>query len=917
MGAKKVNNAKTAALLYRISKAMAAVKNGRELLKIIITETQSVFEFYDIGLAVLDKSGEFYLDWSVFYEEINPSEANTAQRENNIYKFPADEPLMKYAIERADKEGKPFIENMTTEFIEKFKDFPHLPLEVKHGFKQFLVTTLKFSGETLGILNFNSLRENHFDDCDFELFQAIADLVAVAVANITAREEIIEREREKSMLLSISQAIATIQNTEQLFKVIFERIQPLFGFYDVGLFVLSNDGKYITDWAGKSPEMSPSFGNQLLNQQELHTLTFANSPLQFVSEELARTGSPLVFRYDEDYLNWMSDTDFRAKLKAIIETGGYREFLAIPLKTGGKLLGLLFFNTKTSGFFDAEKFSLFQTVADQISVAFANIKANEEILERTCEKSVLLSISEDIASARNAVELLQIIRDKAQQLILFFDTGILIVEDDGEHHYDLAVNLQGWDESEANKKLHALGLTRMEHANSYVEFVMQLIEKAKCPIIEDYEARSLEFDYPFFAIMNEIGIKEGIGTKLKSGGKTFGTFWLNSLEKNHFKPEQFEIFQALADQVAVAVSNILANDEIKKQLTEITDLKKRLEAENKYLTEEVRKNYNFEEIIGTSLRLQEVFEIVETVAPTDATVLIQGETGTGKELIARAIHNRSIRNTRALIKVNCATLPRELVESELFGHERGAFTGATEKRIGKFELANHGTIFLDEIGELPLEMQIKFLRVLQEKEIERLGGKNTINLNLRVVAATNRNLAKEVEAGRFRADLYYRLSTVELFLPPLSERREDIEALTLHFARKYAAKFSRQIESISTKMLNELNAYDFPGNIRELEHIVEHAVIFSKNEKLILPRSLNTEVTEKSGDLETSVNHNESTEINGTRNLQDVERDHIINVLQQTAGRIKGKNGAAEILGLKPATVYFRMNKLGIDKKNL
>jgi transcriptional regulator with GAF, ATPase, and Fis domain len=342
-------------------------------------------------------------------------------------------------------------------------------------------------------------------------------------------------------------------------------------------------------------------------------------------------------------------------------------------------------------------------------------------------------------------------------------------------------------------------------------------------------------------------------------------------------------------------------------------LKKRLEAENVYLSEEIGKNYNFEEIIGTSPRLRQVFEIIETVAPTDATVLIQGETGTGKELAARAVHNRSTRSTRPLIKINCAALPRELVESELFGHERGSFTGAHERRIGKFELAEQGTIFLDEIGELPLDAQVKLLRVLQEKEIERLGGKGTIKLDLRVVAATNRNLAAEVQQGRFRADLYYRLSTVELFMPPLRERREDIEPLTLYFARKYAAKFSRLIERVSTEMLRELNAYDFPGNIRELEHIVEHAVIFSKNEKLILPRLLigNAETNQvSSGDESKKIKLSASE----PQTLSSIEREHIIEVLRQTSGRIKGKRGAAEILGLNPATVYFRMKKLGIEK---
>lgn len=1451
------------ALLYRIAKALASVKDGRELLQIIVKEAQPVFGFYDIGLAVLDKSGEFYVDWAVLYSEISPSEANDAMRGVEIFKIPANEPLFRDGIARIEQTGKPIIEDLTAEFAEKYRDFPHLPVEIEFGYKQFLVTTLKFGGETFGLLNFNSRRENHFESCDLDLFQAIADLVAVAVANIRANEEIVERACEKEVLLSISQAIATIQNPQQLFKVIFERVQPIFGFHDVGLFVLSKDAAQMTDWAAQYEQINPSPGNRQIKEFEMETFHFENSMMPKIADRLAIAGSPIIFSYQEMIAaDSFWEADFKEKLQTVIAEGGYREFLAAQLKTGGVMRGLLFFNSKQSGFFSEPQFAMFQTVADQIAVAVANIQANEEILEREREKSrlleiteliaqvkanddllrlivdkikplfgfedcglfvvspdkethkdlaalipgvspskfneriaavkaaqnvphpgsiveqmmseieaagkpvlldfvdlveqfpdypqfvgtdilelgyrdclvanlvvrgeaigmfcinalkkdffqprifplfqavahsisiavanilaneeilererektVLLSISEDIAGARNAIELLQVIREKAQQLIPFHDTGILIVESDGSHHYDLSVTLPGWDDSEANRKLQQQNLRRIPHENSYLALVMEQMEKAGSPIIHDWEfafqnfehpffptaeamgnkesiattlksggvtfgtfwlnsleknsfspaqfevfqaladqvavavsnilaneeilerereksvllsiseaianirdknelwrvmiekvqpligfkasvstiysadysqyryflfssiltenlerdlqdhlgaflpiagtsdewvlrqpdvatldiaekerlakgnpsaikilkalgitqnlyiklrsagriigvqhfhfedaaavteknvelaksitdliataianilaneeilerereksvllsisediasarnavelmqvirdkaqalipfydtgvlivepdgehhydlavtlpdwddsqsnnllraaghnrirhpnsfvaemMKKLEMcgtpiigdweeifastDYPFFSVLKSLGFRESLVTPLKSGGNTFGTLWLNSLEKNHFHEKQFEIFQALADQVAVAVSNILANNEIKHQLAEIKELKKRLEAENVYLTEEIGKTYNYAEIVGASEPLRQVFAVIEQVAPTDATVLIQGETGTGKELVARAVHNRSPRADRPLIKINCAALPRELVESELFGHERGSFTGAVQRRVGKFELANNSTIFLDEIGELPLEMQVKLLRVLQEREIERLGGKDTIKLDLRVVAATNRNLAQEVQAGRFRADLYYRLCTVELFMPPLRTRRADIEPLTLHFAQKYAAKFSRRIDRVSSRMLAELNAYDFPGNIRELEHIVEHAVIFSRDEKLILPRPLVADLAEGKT-AETVESSNPPFPNSEKQTLAKVEREHILAVLRQTSGRIKGAGGAAEILGLNPATVYFRMKKLEIKR---
>ncbi len=1243
------------ALLYRIAKAMASVKDGRELLKIIVEETQPVFGFYDIGLSVLDKSGEFYTDWAVYYAEINPSEANLAQRELNLYQYPVDEPLMKHAVARAEKEKKPFVENMTAEFIEEFKDFPHLPLEIAHGYRQFLVTTLKFGGKTLGVLNFNSLCANHFDDCDLELFQAIADLVAVAVSNILANDEILEREREKSQLLAISEQLATIRDKHSLFDVIFNKLQPVFHFDDTAVALydenleytqhlhsstdenLRDNANYRSIMSEKVPTagnphgeftnyktaqivtleyflehyshhvgvqvmkdfglqecviMPLRYGGRLLGTLEFHSRVrgkfndsqmplFRNladqvavavsnilankeifdrerekSVLLAITEQIAVIrdkndlfrviaeklkpifdfdeastvlfdqnfqytqnikGINSIIRADDELHNQMlaektnlenspyQDIIHTQKPRIIkiesvakhypdfigvkiVQSYGFREFVAMPLRYAGKLLGVFEIYSLTEGKFQQSQIPVYTHLADQIAVAVSNIFANEEILEREREKSVLLSISEAIATVRDKDELfgifnqklrpilgydyasvlevnntrkhyryyltisdqsleanelyneaarfrpfnpyiesvldsaapvtyitdelleqypngaglklqqslgveqsvvfvlknagqtvglfilhykalqaikeerlplfrnianqvavalgnilandeilerereksrlleiteviaqvkatddlLKLIVGKIKPLFDFHDCGIFIITADGKTHSDLAgpeVSPSDWNRmiSEASQLL--------PHKGSPVEWMMSEIDKRKSPINFDFVDLVKNFpDYPQIkdADLLKMGYRDCLAANLVVRGKSIGMFCINALAKDFFPKDVTPLFQAVTNNISIAVANILANEEIQNQLAEITDLKKRLEAENKYLTEEVGKNYNFEEIVGTSPRLRQVFEIIETVAPTDATVLIQGETGTGKELAARAVHNRSTRSARPLIKINCAALPRELVESELFGHERGSFTGARERRIGKFELADQGTIFLDEIGELPLDAQVKLLRVLQEKEIERLGGKGTIKLDLRVVAATNRNLAAEVQAGRFRADLYYRLSTVELFIPALRERREDIEPLTLYFACKYAAKFSRRIERVSTEMLRELNRYGFPGNIRELEHIVEHAVIFSKNEKLILPRPL-------AGTVEKNQvsDGNESAQFESSddapQTLSSIEREHIIEVLRQTSGRIKGKGGAAEILGLNPATVYFRMKKLGIN----
>jgi transcriptional regulator with GAF, ATPase, and Fis domain len=326
-----------------------------------------------------------------------------------------------------------------------------------------------------------------------------------------------------------------------------------------------------------------------------------------------------------------------------------------------------------------------------------------------------------------------------------------------------------------------------------------------------------------------------------------------------------------------------------------------LQAENVYLQEEIKTLHNFEEIIGQGQAIKRTLKAVETVAPTDAGVLILGETGTGKELVARSVHNLSPRKDKALVKVNCASLPSGLIESELFGHEKGAFTGALARKVGRFELANGGTIFLDEIGDLPLDLQSKLLRVLQEGEFERVGGSNSIEVDVRVIAATNRDLDLAVEEGRFRQDLFYRLNVFPLYLPSLRERRDDIPILVRYFAMKYGAKFGKKIETIPQKVLDSLQAYSWPGNIRELENIIERAVIISIGSKLDLGEWL-----PKLG-----------VSPHGTRvpTLEELERQHIMEVLKMTGWQVSGERGAAKLLNVKPTTLEARMKKLGINRK--
>ncbi len=359
--------------------------------------------------------------------------------------------------------------------------------------------------------------------------------------------------------------------------------------------------------------------------------------------------------------------------------------------------------------------------------------------------------------------------------------------------------------------------------------------------------------------------------------------------------------ERLEQQVAERTAELSeANHTLEQTLNEVRTLKDRLAAENVYLQEEIKSSHDFDEIIGESELLRATLRKVEQVASTDATVLLRGETGTGKELFARAIHNRSALAGRPLVKVNCAALPPNLIESELFGHEKGSFTGAVARKIGRFELAHRGTIFLDEIGDLPLELQAKLLRVLQEGEIERLGGTRTIRVETRVIAATNRDLEAAIREDDFREDLYYRLNVFPITLPPLRDRSGDIPLLVRHFADKYARRFGRSMGPIPRAMMAAFESYPWPGNVRELENVVERAVILSGDTPVEISELLDQAPAEPpSAD---------------SLRLEDVERDHIRRVLEEHGWRIEGRRGAAAALDLNPSTLRSRLRKLGIER---
>jgi formate hydrogenlyase transcriptional activator len=376
----------------------------------------------------------------------------------------------------------------------------------------------------------------------------------------------------------------------------------------------------------------------------------------------------------------------------------------------------------------------------------------------------------------------------------------------------------------------------------------------------------------------------------------FGVFVLGSTRKNAFQAEDLSLASQVAAQLALAIEN-------NRAATEIEALKKRLDQERSYLEGDVKSHRDFEEIIGESAALKLVLDQVATVAASEATVLILGETGTGKELVARAIHRLSRRSQGPFIKVNCAAIPMGLLESELFGHEKGAFTGAISQKIGRMELADGGTFFLDEVGEIPLELQPKLLRVLQDQEFERLGSNHTRKVNVRLLAATNRNLADSMARHQFRSDLFYRLSVFPIIVPPLRERLEDIPLLVRHFVRKFALRMNRPIETISKETMTAITEWHWPGNVRELENFMERSVILSEGNALRVPLS----------ELRAPKQFHAEPE---NHTLDSAERSHIIRVLRETRGIVSGPQGAAQRLGIKRTTLQSRMRRLNITRED-
>jgi formate hydrogenlyase transcriptional activator len=547
------------------------------------------------------------------------------------------------------------------------------------------------------------------------------------------------------------------------------------------------------------------------------------------------------------------------------------------MTTAHQRLGVLNFWSDKVGAYDQLDLEFAKLVAAQTAVAVEAQYHQQKLARERDRSQLLLEINNTLVSNLNLRELLSAISN-CLNTVMPHDAAALALYDESLKELRLtALDFPAHEEACAAGKIIPLEGTPAGLALTTRE-----------PVLSDY---SKSEDTRVVGS----GLKSGCTAPLLFRDRVLGILSIKSLRENAFSQDDAELLGQVAKQVAIAVENALA-------YREIETLKNKLEEEKLYLEEEIRTEYNFEEIIGNSPALKRVLQDVETVAAPDSTVLIYGETGTGKELIAHAIHNLSQRRERTLVKVNCAAIPTGLLESEFFGHEKGAFTGAIDRRIGRFELANQGTIFLDEVEDIPLELQSKLLRVLQEQEFERLGSSRTLRVSVRVVAATNSDLAELVAEKKFRSDLYYRLNVFPINVPPLRERPEDIPMLVHFFAQKFAQQMKRRIESVSKDTMAALTSYHWPGNIRELQNLVERGVILSRGPSLEIPLA------------ELKHSNKVSNHLNGSATLEAVERDHILRVLGELNWVIGGPNGAAARLGVNRTTLNHRLQKLGISR---
>jgi formate hydrogenlyase transcriptional activator len=761
--------------------------------------------------------------------------------------------------------------------------FPKLtPFLRENGVQSYCVVPVTTALRRLGAIGFGSMHRRAYQESEVNFMRHVAKQVAVAVDNALNFEQAqslqkqFKGERDHlSLLLEVNNALVSTLNLSELLSAVSASLRPLVPHEYASLSLYDPENGCL----------------------RVHALDFPlGSKLYEKGLSVPVEGTPTGLAYSSRkpvVLNREGLEGFPGDICRLLLAKNVQSVCCLPLISHNRAFGALNLASLQENAFGPEDVRLLNEVASQVAIAVENALnfeqaqlVQQQLKEEHDRLRLLLDVNNTIVSSLDLRELLNAVSASLRRLV--------------PHEY---ASLSLYDAETQRLQIHAL---------DYPLSKGLIGEGLWVPIQGAAHGRALATGQPVFMtradvelLDSDIGrrfLAEGLCSTfilpLISRGRPLGTLAVASLNEETFPQKNAELLQHVANQISIAVENALA-------FGQVVDRANRLTEEKLYLQDEIRSEHNFEEIIGESAALKKVLEQIQTVAPTDSTILLLGETGTGKELMARAIHNLSARRERTLVKVNCAAIPTGLLESELFGHEKGAFTGAIGQRVGRFELAHRGTLFLDEVGDIPLELQPKLLRVLQEQEFERLGSARTIHVDVRLVAATNADLTKKVQEKQVREDLYYRLNVFPIIIPALRDRKEDIPLLVRYFAQKYARRMKKLIDTIPAKAMTTLTEYHWPGNVRELENFIERAVILSRGAELQIPLpefKQRAQLTPAPANVFATLEH--------------AEREHIMRALSETKWVIGGPSGAAARLGMKRTTLQSLMRRLGIARSN-
>jgi formate hydrogenlyase transcriptional activator len=741
------------------------------------------------------------------------------------------------------------------------------------GIQSFCLVPLTTAVRRLGAIGFSSLEKEAYSQTDVEFLCQIANQIAATVDNVLHHQDLIHDRDRLRLLLDVTESIASYRDLEALFRDLAHRLPPVVPFDYINAVLHDPERGVMRLWLLVTS--IPSTINPGLE------LPIDESPGGLVW----KTQQPLMVAD-------VTQEQRFPKLIPLLRENGVQSFCVVPLTTAQRRLGAMGFGSLQSRTYHETELTFMHQVAKQVAVAVDNAINSEaalayqaQLTQERDRQRLLLEVNNAVVAHLRLDDLFTAVSACLRKVIQHDGSSLVLYEPETRqyrvHVLDFAKNTSFIEEGRADsdcKGPSSIAITTRKPA-----------------VLTEQDLKNMALESKVCEHVLDEGIKSLCSVPLLSHERALGALNIGRLSEDAFSPEAVQLLSEVAQQIAIAVENALAHRQVQ-------EFKDKLAKEKLYLEEEIQIEYNFEEIVGESHALKRVLKDVQTVATTDSTVLILGETGSGKELVARALHNLSGRRERTFVKLNCAAIPTGLLESELFGHEKGAFTGAIATKIGRFELADGGTLFLDEVGEIPLELQVKLLRVLQEQEFERLGSTRTIRVDVRLVAATNRDLASMVEAREFRSDLYYRLNVFPITVPPVRERKEDIPLLVRHFAQKFAQRMKKRIETIPSEAMKALQNYQWPGNVRELENLVERGVILTQGTDLFVPL--------------TELKQAQRGSIRSAVTLEDAEREHILKVLQDSHWVIGGASGAAAKLGMKRTTLQSKMQKLGIARQS-